>query len=66
MAWFGFWIFMAVLVVVDAWLYSKGHSCFIYDHKSDHEKRLREAAVAMAERTAHQPTPAQCGQKEQL
>lgn len=56
MAWFGFWIFLSVLVIVDAWLYSKGHSCLIFDHTSDHEKRLREAAVAQAERAAHQAT----------
>lgn len=57
MAWFGFWIFMTVLLVVDAWLYSKGHSCFIYDHVSDEEKRLREAAALKAEREAKAPTP---------
>lgn len=49
MAWFGYWIFLSVLIVCDALLYSKGHSCFIYDHKSEHEERLREAAVKRAE-----------------
>lgn len=60
MAWFGFWMFLSVLLVVDAWLYNKGHCCLIFDHTSEHEKRLREAAVAKAEAEAHHIT-----QKEQ-
>lgn len=56
MAWFGFWMFLSVLVICDAWLYDKGHTCLIYDHKTVHEKRLREAAVAQAEHAANQPT----------
>lgn len=42
MEWFGFWMFMSVLVAVDGWLYSKGHTCFIYDHQTDAEKAIRD------------------------
>lgn len=42
MAWFGFWIFLAVFVAVDAWLYSKGHEGFLFTHKTPAEKAIRE------------------------
>lgn len=41
MEWFGFWIFAAVLVVVDGWLYSKGHDGVFFEHKTDEEKELQ-------------------------
>ena len=46
MAWFGFWIFMAVYVAVDGWLYSKGHEGFFFGHRTDAEKIMRDAQAA--------------------
>lgn len=42
MEWFGFWIFASVCVAVDAWLYSKGHEGFLFSHKTDAEKAIRD------------------------
>lgn len=41
MEWLGFWIFMSVLVVVDAWMYLKGHDGMFFEHKSDEEKAIQ-------------------------
>lgn len=42
MEWFGFWIFLTVFVVVDAWLYSKGHDGWFFTHKTEAEKKIRD------------------------
>lgn len=42
LAWFGFWIFMTVFVVCEAWLYSKGHDTFFFEHKTEAEKQIRD------------------------
>lgn len=44
--WFGFWIFMAVLLVCDTWLYSQGHNGFFWTHKTDAEKEIQAAQIA--------------------
>lgn len=44
--WFGFWIFMAVLLVCDTWLYSKGHNALFWEHKTAEEKEMRAAQIA--------------------
>lgn len=46
MSWFGFWIFLAVYVACEAWLYSKGHNTFFFTHKTDAEKAIRDRQVA--------------------
>ena len=45
MAWFGFWIFLAVYVACEAWLYSQGHETFFWHHKTDVEKQIQQQAV---------------------
>lgn len=41
MEWLGFWIFLSVLVVVDAWMYLKGHDGMFFEHKTDEEKAIQ-------------------------
>lgn len=41
MEWFGFWIFLAVFVACDYWIFSQGYNSFFQDHKTDAEKELQ-------------------------
>jgi hypothetical protein len=41
LAWLGFWIFLAVFVVCDHWIYSQGHDSFFQTHKTPIEKELQ-------------------------
>lgn len=41
MEWFGFWLFMSVFVVVDGWLYSRGHDGWFFTHKTPEEKSIQ-------------------------
>lgn len=36
---------MAVWVVVDAWLYSKGHDGFFFEHKTPEEKSIQQNQI---------------------
>ncbi len=45
MEWFGFWIFMSVLVACDTWLFSQGYNSFLWTWKGEKELALREAAI---------------------
>jgi len=40
LAWFGFWIFAAVFIAGDCWLYEKGHNTLFQNHKTEYEKEL--------------------------
>ena len=44
--WFGFWIFMAVLLVCDTWLYSRGHETIFWKNKTAKEKELQAAQIS--------------------
>jgi hypothetical protein len=44
-AWFGFWIFMAVFIACESWLYSKGHETFFHKHKTPEEKEIQRALI---------------------
>lgn len=46
MEWFGFWIFLAVCVIVEACLYDRGHDGVLFAHKTEAEKQLQAAAIA--------------------
>lgn len=37
MEWFGFWIFMSVLVACDTWLFSQGYNSFLWTWKGEKE-----------------------------
>lgn len=43
--WFGFWIFMSVLLVCDTYLYSKGHNSIFWEHKTEEEKQIRQNII---------------------
>lgn len=45
LAWLGFWIFMAVLVACDHWIYSQGRDSFFQAHKSDEEKEFQRLKI---------------------
>jgi hypothetical protein len=49
MEWFGFWIFWAVFIVCDTWIYLEGHTSLLHSHKTEHEKRIQEAKVQALE-----------------
>ena len=43
--WFGFWLFMAVLLVCDCWVFMSGRDSYLQYHKTDAEKALQRAAI---------------------
>ena len=45
LAWLGFWIFLAVFVACDHWIYSQGHNSFFQEHKTDEEKELQRLKI---------------------
>ena len=45
LAWFGFWIFLAVLITCDHWLFEKGYNTFFQTHKTDEEKQLQKLKI---------------------
>lgn len=42
---FGFWIFLAVFVVCDCWIYSQGYDSFFQHHKTNAEKELQRLKI---------------------
>lgn len=47
MAWFGFWIFLAVYVACETYLYSKGHDTLFFEHKTVAEKAIRDRQAGL-------------------
>lgn len=45
LAWFGFWIFLAVFCAVDYWLFSQGYDTFFQSHKTDAEKQIQQIKI---------------------
>ena len=52
LAWFGFWIFAAVLVVCDHWIFSQGYDSLLQKHKTEVEKELQRLKVEKLKREA--------------
>jgi hypothetical protein len=50
--WAAFWIFLAVFVWLNHVQYLAGHANYVFEHRTPHEIRLREAAVVRAEQAA--------------
>jgi hypothetical protein len=44
MAWFGFWIFLAVLALCDTWLFYKGYDSILWERRTETEKQLGRSA----------------------
>ncbi len=47
MAWFGFWIFLAVFMVCDHWIFSRGYDSFFQCHKTPAEKELQQLTIEL-------------------
>ena len=45
LSWFGFWLFLAVFVSCEAWLYSQGHETFFWQHRTDAEKQIQQRSL---------------------
>jgi hypothetical protein len=45
MAWFGFWIFLAVFIACDHWIFNKGYDSFFQKHKTETEKELQRLKI---------------------
>ena len=45
MEWFGFWIFLAVFVACDYWIFAKGYDSFFQTHKTAAEKELQRLKI---------------------
>jgi hypothetical protein len=46
MQWFGFWIFLAVLVACDYWVFSQGYNGILLEHKTEQEKEIQRLKIA--------------------
>jgi hypothetical protein len=44
-AWAAFWLFLAVFVICEAYLYDRGHETAIYKHKTPAELELQRIAI---------------------
>jgi len=42
LAWLGFWLFMAVLIFCDAWIFTSGRDSYLHTHKTEAEKALQK------------------------
>lgn len=51
MAWFGFWIFLAIFMVCDHWIFSRGYDSFFQRHKTVAEKELQQLAIELQKLT---------------
>ena len=45
MKWFGFWIFMAVFVACDHWIFAQGYDSAFQHHTTDAEKELQRLKI---------------------
>ncbi len=43
--WLGFWIFMAVFMACDRYVFLKGYDTFFQSHKTDIEKELLKLSI---------------------
>lgn len=52
LAWLGFWICLAAVYIWDCKVFMSGRDSLFQAHKTEAEKRLRDAAVREAEKRA--------------
>lgn len=50
MNWFGFWLFMAVLVACDCWVFTQGYDSLFQRHKTDAEKEIQRIKIEAMKR----------------
>lgn len=57
MHWFGFWIFLAVFVACDYWIFAQGYDSFFHSHRTDAEKELQRLKIDELRRKVGRPPP---------
>lgn len=45
LAWLGFWIFMAVFITCDHWIFQQGYDSFFQKHKTAEEKQIQQLKI---------------------
>lgn len=45
LAWFGFWIFAAALIICDHWIHQQGYDSLFQSHKTPEEKALQRLKI---------------------
>jgi len=45
MEWFGFWIFLSVYVICEAYLYNNGHDTLFWQHKTVAEQQIQQNSI---------------------
>ena len=55
MEWFGFWIFMAVFVAADHWIFAQGYESFLQKHKTPEEKEMQRLKIEELRRKVEAP-----------
>jgi hypothetical protein len=48
--WFGFWLFLSVYVVCEAFMYMHGHETFFWRHKTPEEKQIQQQVIKELEK----------------
>ena len=43
--WFGFWIFMIMLFLLDTWIFARGYDSFLQSHKTPEEKAIQRYKI---------------------
>ena len=60
LGWLGFFLVIAVFIYVNHKQYMAGHDNYIFEHKTEDEKRIREAQICILEQQVgikHVPKP---------
>lgn len=52
LGWLGFFLVIAVFIYVNHKQYMAGHDNYIFEHKTEDEKRIREAQIRILEQQA--------------
>lgn len=47
LGWLGFWIFAAVLIACDTWIFSKGYNSLFQIHETSEEKELQRLVIEL-------------------
>ena len=45
LAWLGFWIFLAVFIACDHWLFQQGYDSFFQKHTTEVEKEIQRLKI---------------------
>tara|TARA_R110000850_G_scaffold39090_1_gene101771 strand:+ start:70 stop:240 length:171 start_codon:yes stop_codon:yes gene_type:complete len=43
--WLGFWVFLSVAIICDAWVFTRGYDSFFYSHKTLAEKEIQKSKI---------------------